>query len=222
MMEDTLLKFKEQHLNNYKLAILETIKNNTNVLVDEDLMSLIKKPPLDSMDVIKTKFLDIAKKNHIILNIESLDHMMDKYRKDFAKSGNVVKKERLDVLNDLINNYKFEKDTDIFKIRKKDLEVINKKIKKILKDDLKECVEKDIIKNINKLFSEVEDEAKMKKIVDDITKFVNGTYQRQLLENIDIKILVKDTTLINGVKEQSERYLFTLENSRLFNEKWKT
>ena len=219
MMEDTLLKFKEQHLNNYKLAILETIKNNTNVLVDEDLMSLIKKPPLDSMDVIKTKFLDIAKKNHIILNIESLDHMMDKYRKDLAKSGNVVKKERLDILNDLINNYKFENDTDIFKIRKKDLEVINKKIKKILKDDLKECVEKDIIKNINKLFSEVEDEAKMKKIVDDITKFVNGTYQRQLLENIDIKILVKDTTLINGVKEQSERYLFTLGNSRLFNEK---
>ena len=219
MMEDTLLKFKDQHLNNYKLAILETIKNNTNVLVDEDLMSLIKKPPLDSMDVIKTKFLDLAKKNHIILNIEALDHMMDKYRKDLAKSGNVVKKERLDVLNDLINNYKFEKDTDIFKIRKKDLEVVNKKIKKILKDDLKEYVEKDIIKNIKKLFNEVEDETKMKKIVDDITKFVNGTYQRQLLENIDIKILVKDTTLINGVKEQSERYLFTLENSRLFNEK---
>ena len=219
MMEDTLLKFKEQHLNNYKLAILETIKNNTNVLVDEDLMSLIKKPPLDSMDVIKTKFLDLAKKNHIILNIEGLDHMMDKYRKDLAKSGAVVKKERLDILNDLINSYKFEKDTDIFKIRKKDLEVVNKKIKKILKDDLKEYVEKDIIKNIKKLFNEVEDETKMKKIVDDITKFVNGTYQRQLLENIDIKILVKDTTLINGVKEQSERYLFTLENSRLFNEK---
>lgn len=219
MMEDTLLKFKEQHLNNYKLAILETIKNNTNVLVDEDLMSLIKKPPLDSMDVIKTKFLDLAKKNHIILNIEALDQMMDKYRKDLAKNGNVVKKERLDILNDLINSYKFEKDTDIFKIRKKDLEVVNKKIKKILKDDLKEYVEKDIIKNIKKLFNEVEDETKMKKIVDDITKFVNGTYQRQLLENIDIKILVKDTTLINGVKEQSERYLFTLENSRLFNEK---
>ena len=164
------------------------------------------------MDVIKTKFLDLAKKNHIILNIEGLDHMMDKYRKDLAKSGAVVKKERLDILNDLINNYKFEKETDIFKIRKKDLEVVNKKIKKVLKDDLKDCIEKDIIKNIKKLFSEVEDEDKLKKIVDD-------TYQRQLLENIDIKILVKDTTLINGVKEQSERYLFTLENSRLFNEK---
>ena len=219
MMEDTLLKFKEQHLNNYRLAILETIKNNTNVLVDEDLMSLIKKPPLDSMDVIKTKFLDLAKKNNIILNIENLDQMMDKYRKNLSKSGIVVKKERLDILNDLINNYNFEKETDIFKIRKKDLEVVNKKIKKILKDSLKEYTEKDIINNIKKLFSEIEDESKMKKIVDDITKFVNGTYQRQLLENIDIKILVKDTTLINGVKEQSERYLFTLENSRLFNEK---
>ncbi len=217
MMEDTLLKFREQHLNNYRLAILETIKNNTNVLVDEDLMSLIKKPPLDSMDVIKSKFLDLAKKNNVVLNIEVLDQMMDKYRKDLAKSGSLVKKERLDILSDLINNYKFEKDTDIFKIRKKDLEVVNKKIKKILKDDLKEYVEKDIVKNIKKIFVDVEDEVKLKKIVDDITKFVNGMYQRQLLENVDIKILVKDTTLINGVKEQSERYLFTLENSKLFN-----
>ena len=78
MMEDTLKKFKEQHFNNYKLAILETIKNNTNVLIDEDMMSLIKKPPLDSMDVIKTKFLDLAKKNKIVLNTEKLDKMMDK------------------------------------------------------------------------------------------------------------------------------------------------
>ena len=39
-----------------------------------------------------------------------------------------------------------------------------------------------------------------------------------MLENIDIKILVKDTTLINGAKEQAERYLFTLNNSRLLND----
>ena len=38
----------------------------------------------------------------------------------------------------------------------------------------------------------------------------------QLLENIDFKILVKDTILINSFKEQSDRYLFTLENSRIF------
>ena len=38
-----------------------------------------------------------------------------------------------------------------------------------------------------------------------------------MAENIDFKILVKDTTLINGLKEQAERYVFTKNNSRLFN-----
>ena len=38
-----------------------------------------------------------------------------------------------------------------------------------------------------------------------------------LLDNVDFKILVKDTTLANGVKEQGERHLFTLNNSRILN-----
>lgn len=219
MMEDTLKKFKEQHLENYKSAILETIKNNTNVLVDEDIMSLVKKPPLDSMDVVKSKFLDVAKKNKVVLDTESLDKMMDKYRKNLLKVCNEVRKVRLEVLNDVVNTHVFEKDNDVIKIRKKDLDVVNKKIKKILKDHLKDTVEKDVIKNINNIFDSVDDDVKLKKINDDIKKVVNGSYQRQLLENADIKILVKDTTLINGVKEQSDRYIFTLENSRLYDEK---
>ena len=56
------------------------------------------------------------------------------------------------------------------------------------------------------------------KIVSGVSKYVKGSYQKQLLDNIDFKILVKDTTLINGTKEQSERYLFTLNNSRLLND----
>ena len=125
-MEDTLKKFKEQHLENYKSAILEIITNNTNVLVDEDIMSLIKKPPLDSMDVIKSKFLDAAKKNKVVLDTESLDKMMNKYRVGLTKSCEDVRKLRLDFLVDLVNNYKFDKDNDVVKIRKKDLEIINK------------------------------------------------------------------------------------------------
>ena len=57
-----------------------------------------------------------------------------------------------------------------------------------------------------------------KKIISEVTKFVNGSYQRQLLESIDFKVLVKDTILINGTKEQNERYLFTLNNSRIFSD----
>jgi hypothetical protein len=122
-------------------------------------------------------------------------------------------------LSNLVNGHKFEKETDIIKIRKKDLEVANKKIKKILKDNLKDTVDNEVINKIKLIFKNVDDPVKLKKINDDICKVLNGSYQRQLLENADIKILVKDTTLINGVKEQSDRYLFTLENSRLYDEK---
>ena len=52
MSEEELKKIKIQHIDNYKKAILENIKNNTNALVDEDIKSLLKTPPLDSMDLI--------------------------------------------------------------------------------------------------------------------------------------------------------------------------
>ena len=48
-------------------------------------------------------------------------------------------------------------------------------------------------------------------------KYFRITYQKQFMENINLKILVKDTTLINGVKEQGERYIFTKMNSRINN-----
>ena len=38
------------------------------------------------------------------------------------------------------------------------------------------------------------------------------------MDSFDIKFLVKDTTLMNSVKEQGDRYLFTLKNSRLLND----
>ena len=60
-MQEEKEKIKLQHIESYKKAIIETIKNNTNSLIDDDIMSLIKKPPLDSMDQIKSKFLDLAK-----------------------------------------------------------------------------------------------------------------------------------------------------------------
>ena len=54
-------------------------------------------------------------------------------------------------------------------------------------------------------------------MISDISKFNKEIYQKQLISNIDNKILVKDTTLINATREQTERYLFTINNSRLLN-----
>lgn len=215
-MNDTLEEFKRQHIVNYKNAVLENIKNNTNVLVEEDILSLLKKPPLDSMDVIKTKFLDLAKKNAVILNTSELDNILDDYRCELISCCDTIKKCRIDELSSKVNNISDDISNDIIKLNKKDFIVVNKKNKKFIKDHIKSSIEKKIVNNVNKIFTENTPIDLQKKISKEAIKFVSGAYQRQLLENIDIKILVKDTTLINGVREQSDRYLFTLSNSRIF------
>lgn len=211
-MEDTIENLKIKHHETYKKAILESINNNTNVLVDEDITSLLKKPPLDSMDAVKLKFLALAKKNKIILDTESLSNILDDYRNNLLKCVKKLKKSRCDDLSLIVNSYK---DTEIIKLLKKDFNDINKKLRNIFKEQYIKSTDR-VINDINKIFVENTDEEIKIKIIEDVKKFITNTYLKQLQENIDIKILVKDTTLINLVKEQTERYLFTLENSRLF------
>ncbi|MCI8568670.1 MAG: hypothetical protein HFJ11_01655 [Bacilli bacterium] len=218
MEDETIKKLKEQHIENYKNAILENIKNNTNVLVDEDIMSLTRKPPLDSMDLIKSKFLDLAKKNKIILNIEQLDIILDAYRIKNEKCFDKIKEIRIDELSNKVKSLEILKDSEVIKINKKDFISVNKEIKKLIKNQLKESFENEVLKKMENIFINDTNEDIRSKIVSEVSKYVKGSYQKQLLDNIDFKILVKDTTLINGTKEQSERYLFTLNNSRLLND----
>lgn len=215
MMYD-VQSLKDNHVSNYRKALVETINNNTNALFDEDISSLIKKPPLDSMDLIKSKFLDLAKKNKIVLNADVLTGMVDRYRDKCLDAFDKLKDIRIAELSKIVNNYSLEKDTDVIKINKKDFNLVNKKIKSEMKGIIKLNLSQEIITKIDGLFSENIDPSIVKKITGDVSKYINGNYQRQLLENIDFKILVKDTILINSFKEQSERYLFTLENSRIF------
>lgn len=217
-MNETIEELKKNHVKNYKNALMENVKNNTNVLVDEDIMSLLKKPPLDSMDLIKSKFLDLAKKNKVILNTENLNNMMDKYREDLVKICRELKKVRIDGLNSKIEEFKLENDSDVFKLTKKDFAGINKEVKKIIKEHVNKYLEKDVLKKVDVLFLDDVDIEVKKKIITEVTKFVNGSYQKQLLENVDFKVLVKDTILVNGLKEHNERYLFTLNNSRIFSD----
>lgn len=218
MDEEMKLEFKKQHIETYKNAVREIILNNTNVLVDEDIMSLLKKPPLDSMDFIKSKFLDLAKKNKIVLNTEELSKILDNYRKYLLKSLPDIKKLRIDSLTEIIGKVDFSKDSDVIKVKRGDFNNINKEIKKSINAYLSDGLEKQILKNIKSVFKDDVDETAKNKIVTDITKYIKGAYHKQLIENLDMKILVKDTTLINTVKETTDRYLFTLSNSRLLND----
>ena len=218
MDEEMKLEFRKQHIETYKKAVYENILNNTNVLVDEDIKALLKKPPLDSMDFIKGKFLDLAKRNKIILNTEELSKILDNYRKYLLKCCPDIKKNRIESLSSVIDKFDLSKDNEIIKIKRGDYTNINKEIKKIIKTYLTDGFEKHILKHVNKVFNDEIDDSSKNKIITDITKYVNSNYNKQLMENLDIKILVKDTTLINTVNETGERYLFTLNNSRLLND----
>ena len=217
-MQEEKEKIKLQHIESYKKAIIETIKNNTNSLIDDDIMSLIKKPPLDSMDQIKSKFLDLAKKNKTIVNSEELDKMINNYRDELTKCCEDIKNIRITKLTTVVEDTKFTKDKDVIKLNKSNFTSIDKEIRKILKEESTKLVEDKIISNIEKIFSQDTDLNIVKKVTNDSTKYLKNIYLKQLLESIDIKILVKDTTLINSSKEQAERYLFTINNSRLFDD----
>ena len=54
------------------------------------------------------------------------------------------------------------------------------------------------------------------KLKRDATKYFKTTYPRNLMETIDMKVIVKNTILINGVNEQTEHFIFAKENSHLF------
>ena len=210
-------KLKKQHIENYKNAVIENIQNNTKSLVYDDIKSLLGKPPLDSMDLVKNKLLGLAKKNNVVLNTDELNNIFDKYRTNLTSCLKDIEKKRLDVLIKKIDNYKFVNEEDIVILYKKDFINLNKDIKKTVKNQLNISFESNIKDKINKLFSKDTDSELIDKIVLELTKYYNGSYQKQLIESLEIKILVKDTTLINGIKEQSEHYLFTLRNSRLLN-----
>lgn len=212
MDDDLLEKYIKQHYDNYKNSILELIDNNTSVLFD-DILLLIKKPPLDSMDSIRNRFLEIAKKYGIILNTDELNNFLDSYRNCLMLDFDRIKSIRTQSLKSVVS--KFASD-QIIVFFKKDFIPINKKLRSFLKNQVISSFDNCFNKYHNKLFSS-NDDISSDLFFKEVLKFIKGNYQRQLLDSFDIKILVKDTTLMNAVKEQNDHYLFTLNNSRLLN-----
>lgn len=218
MKEETVEEFRKKHFENYKNAVMETLKNNTTVLFEDDIYSLLKKPPLDSMDLIKCKFLDLAKRHKIIIRSDVLDEILEEYRVNIISFLPSWKKIRIDELSKIISSFTPKKESDVIKFNKKDFTPLNRKLKKKMKEDLTSVIDKKIVKFVNQLFTSDVDEKIKDDMSSEMIKYVQSNYIKQLLESVDFKIIVKDTTLINGVREQGERFLFTKMNSYLLNE----
>lgn len=217
--EEILEQFVKKHQDNYKEAVIEIIKNNTNTLLDEDIASLIGKPPLDSMDVIKQKLLSLAKKEDVILDNFKLEELLSNYRSFLFQQLNDLKEIRNQALIDKVISFDLSNSIDIIKIDTNDFSSINKKIKQVIKKILLECNNNLLSNNINKIYKDSEDCSKKEKVSKGFFKYMETTYKKQLLESIEIKQMIKDRTLVNGVIEQGERYLFTKSNSYIFNDK---
>ena len=214
-------QIKKQHLNTYKNATKKIVINNTKALVENDIISLIKKPPLDSMDIIKTKLISLAKKEKIILSTEKLDTLIKNYR-DFLEDKLLsLRKIREDYLIKKIDEFVPERETEIIKIQKKELDSINKTLKQDLKKILDLSQTEILFNNLDTIYEDGIDEEIKSRINKAFTKFMKSTYQKQLNESIAIKTMVKDRTLLSGILEQGERYLFTKSNSHLFDEEMK-
>lgn len=208
-------ELEQQHLETYKNALLELIQNNTETLITEDIASLLKQPPLDSMDLVKSKLVNLSKCFGVILNTEVLNQVLNDYRSMLLSSFARIGEERISRFSKMVKEFQPAKQTDIIKFPKKEFATVNKKIKKEAKEKLT-VSNQVLLEEIPNLFKEDTDSQDKGKVVDAMRKYLTGSYTKELLENMELKMVIKDTTLMNSTLEQGERYLFTRSNSHLF------
>ena len=217
MAVDKLSKedYKKQHIENYKKALIEIVSNNNKGLINEDILSLIKKPPLDSMDTIKTKLLMLAKEKKVVLENASVDKIIEIYREKLSETVKKLLVTRKEEFIKMVEDYNPSRETEILKIELKDFISINKKIESGIKKEINNCVNMYFEKHLDAIYKPQTKKEDMLEINNKFLKYLTSDYRKKLLSDIEIKLIVKDRTLINGVNEQGERYLFMLEKSYL-------
>ncbi len=208
VVKEDILK---QHKQILMTAGLELATNNTNSLIEDDIINGVIDPPLEAMDIVKQRLLNIAKNNNLVLDSEKFKKSLDIYKNKVKKEFREIFKKRIKIIKESYSNMDDDKPLDLVKNLKKDLVKFNKELKKESKEFLLKLINEEIVNDLDDIISE--DNLKFKK---EVTKFLQTTYIKQILENLDMKLLVKDTILLNSLKEQIERFVFTTENSHLF------
>ena len=154
---------------------------------------------------------NIAKHNNLILNSDKFNEVLTSYKDDLKKEFRNIFKRRIDIIKDNYSKMDDDKPLELVKNLKKELVKFNKDAKKEEKQVLTSLVKEKLVSNLDLIVKDSNPNFKK-----DATKFLQTTYVKQILETVDMKILVKDTILLNSLKEQIERFVFTKENSHLF------
>ena len=208
VVKEDILK---QHKQILMTAGLELATNNTNSLIEDDIINGVIEVPLEAMDTVKQRVLNIAKHNNLILNSDKFNEVLISYKEELKKKFRNIFKKRINFIEDNYSKFDDDKPMDLVKNLKKDLVKFNKEVKKEEKQVLTSLVKEKLVTNLDLIVKNSNSNFKK-----DATKFLQTTYVKQILETVDMKILVKDTILLNSLKEQIERFIFTKENSHLF------
>ena len=208
VVKEDILK---QHKEILMTAGVELATNNTNSLIEDDIINGVIEVPLEAMDTVKQRVLNIAKNNSLVLDSDKFNEILTSYKDELKKEFRNIFKKRIKLIEDNYSKINDDKPMELVKNLKKELVKFNKEAKKEEKQVLTSLVKEKIISNLDLIVKE--DNTTFKK---DATKFLQTTYVKQIIETIDMKILVKDTILLNSLKEQIERFVFTMENSHLF------
>ena len=208
MVEEDILK---EHKKIFISASCELINNNTSSLIDDDIIMGIINPPLETMDIIKSRLLTIAKDNNLVLKADVLNDILATYKKSLAKEFRKIGEKRQKFISKYVEDIDVDKPLGVLKKLKKELDKFDKEIKKESKEVIKRLVNEEIIANVDKI-----NEDNMSKYKKEVLDFLQITYVKQFLELLEMKIIVKDTILLNSLKEHIERFIFTTENSHLF------
>ncbi len=206
---------EQDMLNEHKRIFIsasgELVNNNTNSLIEDDVITGIIDPPLEAMDIIKSRFLSVAKANNLILKTDVLNQLLsnykDKLKEKFIKIGDKRKK----FVSKHIEKIEDDKSLNLVKELKKELVKFDKEIKKESKELVLDLINKELVSKIDNINSEIEPKYKKEMI-----RFLQVTYVKQFLELLEMKLIVKDTFLLNSLKEYLDRFIFTTENSHLF------
>lgn len=200
-----------QHKEILMTAGVELATNNTNSLIEDDIINGVIDVPLETMDTVKQRLLNIAKHNGLVLDSNKFNEILSDYKNSLKKEFRSVYKKRIKIIEDSYSKMNDDKPLDLVKDLKKELVKFNKETKKQCKEIILNLVKEKLISNLDLIVNE--SNASFKK---EVMKFLQNVYVKQILETIDMKILVKDTILLNSLKEQLERFVFTKENSHLF------
>lgn len=208
VVKEDILK---QHKQILMTAGLELATNNTNSLIEDDIINGVIEVPLEAMDTVKQRVLNIAKNNSLVLDSDKFNEVLISYKEELKRKFRNIFKKRIKLIEDNYSKFDDDKPMDLVKNLKKELVKFNKEAKKEEKQVITSIVKEKLVSNLDLIVKD--DNTTFKK---DATKFLQTTYVKQILETVDMKILVKDTILLNSLKEQIERFVFTMKNSHLF------